>query len=99
PPLSLLSVPTRRSSDLRLDPELLERTLPKQSAVAHAVQRDASGETQIAHPRLAVRERRHLQHHLFGDLLDRTRQIHFALRQPARSEEHTSELQSRVDLV
>ena len=43
-----------------------------------AVERDAAGEAQVAHAGLALREPRHLEHHLFGDLLDRARQIHFA---------------------
>ena len=65
----------------RLNPDLLERAFAQDAAVADAVQRDAAGQAQVAHAGFAVRERGHLQHHLFGDLLDRPREIHLALRQ------------------
>ena len=67
----------------RLDPDLLERAFAQDAAVADAVERHAAGQAQIAHAGLAMRERGHLQHHLFGDVLDRPRQVHFALRQRA----------------
>ena len=67
----------------RLHPHLLERPLAQDAAVADAVERDAAGQAQVAHPGLAVRERGHLQHHLFGDVLNRARQVHLALRQLA----------------
>src|SRR5262249_35571163 len=49
----------------RLNPDLLERSLAQQPPVADAVERDAAGEAEIAQTGFAVRERGHLQHHLF----------------------------------
>jgi hypothetical protein len=67
----------------RLNPNLFERSFPFDPAVAHAVERHASGEAQIAQPCFAMRKGRHLQHHFFGDVLDRSCKIHLALCQPA----------------
>src|SRR5262249_6884961 len=65
----------------RLDPDLIEDALAQDAAVADAIERDAACQTEIAQSGLALREARHLDHHLFGDLLNRARQVHFALRQ------------------
>ena len=65
----------------RLNPNLIEGLLAQDAPVADAVQRDAAGQTQIAQAGLAPREARHLQHHFLGDVLNRSRKIHFTLRQ------------------
>ena len=64
-----------------LNPDLIEHLLAHDPPVAHAVERDAAGQAQVAHAGLLPREARCLEHHLFGDLLDRSREIHLALRQ------------------
>ena len=64
----------------RLDPDLVEDLLAENPAVADAVQRDAARQAQVAEPGPLPRVARHLQHGLFGDVLDRSREIHFALR-------------------
>ena len=75
---------TQRSASVAgrgLDPDVVERAFAQQPAVADAVQRDAASEAEIWHARFAVSETRHLQHDLLGDVLNRSRQIHFALGQ------------------
>ncbi len=84
----------------RLDPDLVERSFAEDASVAHAVQRHAACQAEIAHPRFTMGERRHLQHHLFGDFLDRPREVHFTLRQTAllltrRSSQQPLHLRSR----
>src|SRR5438105_7942808 len=65
----------------RLNPDLVEDPLAQDAPVADAVERDSASEAQVAQAGLPLREARHLQHHLFGDLLHRAREIHLALRQ------------------
>ena len=64
-----------------LDPELLERALAQQPAVAHAVERDAAGEAEPVEPGLAVHRARHAEHDLLGHDLDRAGEVHLPLRQ------------------
>ena len=66
-----------------LTPHVLERPFTQDAAVADTIKRHTTSQAQITHPGFLVRERGHLEHHLFGDLLDRARQVHLALRQPA----------------
>src|SRR6185503_8502383 len=62
-----------------LNPQLLERSLAENTTIAHAVQRDATGETQLIESRLAMRGAHHAQHDLLAHVLNRARQIHLAL--------------------
>ena len=64
-----------------LNPHLFERAFTQDAAVADTIERHAAGQAQVTHPGLLVREAGHLQHHLFGDLLDRPRQVHLPLRE------------------
>ena len=66
-----------------LHEHLVEGAFPQDAPVADAVQGHAAGETQVAHAGFLVREGGHLQHDLLGDLLNRSRQVHFALRERA----------------
>ncbi len=72
-----------RVTGSRLNPDFVEDLFPQEPAVADAIERDAAGETQIAHAGFAPRVRGHLEHHLFGDFLDGPREVHLALRQLA----------------
>ena len=65
----------------RLDPDLIERPVAKDPAVADAVERHAAGQAQIAQTGFAMRECSHLEHHFFSDVLNRPREIHLPLRQ------------------
>src|SRR5439155_26996205 len=76
----------------RLNPDLIEWTVAQNPAVADAVEGDAAGHAEIRQPGLLPRERGHLHHHLFGDVLNRAREVHFPLcelrlRLPRRSVE------------
>ena len=64
-----------------LDPQPFEGPFPQQAPVGDAVQRHPAGQTEIFHSRFAVHGACHAQHDLFAHHLDRTRQIHLALRQ------------------
>src|SRR5436190_2211571 len=66
-----------------LNPDLVEDSFPDDSAVAHAIERHAAGQTEIAHPGFAPGKRGHLEHDFFGDVLDGPRKIHLALRERA----------------
>jgi hypothetical protein len=72
----------------RLDPDLLERTVAQDPAVAHAVERDAARHAQILRAGHFVHVTRRLEHRVFGDGLDRRREVHVAFRdrrlRPAR---------------
>ena len=65
----------------RLNPELVDDLLAQDPSVADAVERDAAGEAQVAEAGLLSRVPRHLDHRFFGDVLNRARQVHLALRQ------------------
>jgi hypothetical protein len=67
----------------RLDPEVRERPLAQQPAVADAVERDAARQAQVRRAGACVGGARHPQHDLFAHHLHRAREIHLALRQPA----------------
>ncbi len=64
-----------------LNPELLEDAAPMQLAVGYAIQGNAAREAEIALARLVLHVAGHAQHDLLGDFLDRTRQVHLALRE------------------
>ncbi len=64
-----------------LDPEALERSLAKEPAIAHAVERDAARQAEIFRTGRLLRVAGHLQDDLLGHILNRTREIHLALRQ------------------
>src|SRR5204862_5348429 len=53
----------------RLNPDPIERPFAQDASVADAIERHAAGQAQIAEAGLAMRERGHLQHRLFGDVL------------------------------
>ena len=74
---------TTRVAGGRLHKYLVERAFAQDAAVSHAVQGHAAGEAEVAHAGFLVREGDHLEHHLLGDVLDRSRQVHFALGQLA----------------
>ena len=66
----------------RLDPDVLERPLAQDAAVADAVERDAAGQARgSSRPVSLVHVARHAQHDLFGHLLDRRGEVHLALRE------------------
>jgi hypothetical protein len=65
----------------RLNPDLLERPLPEQSAVPDAIQGHSSGEAEVGESGLAAGGLRHPQHDLFADDLHRARQVHLFLGQ------------------
>ena len=65
----------------RLNPDILERPFPLNASVADAVERDAAGHAQLVEPGQLVRRARHLHHHFFGDVLNRSRQVEFPLGQ------------------
>src|SRR5207249_11790922 len=84
---NLHSFPTRRSSDLPDEVERPEEVtqLPATSAGQRDVQKHESGDDVQSQPPLRLRTAARINH-LRGE-------------RPVRSEEHTSELQSRFDLV
>ncbi len=59
----------------RLDVHLLERALPEDAAVGHAVERDAAGHAEARQARPAVYVARHPEDDLLDDRLDARRQI------------------------
>src|ERR1700676_4241016 len=69
-----------------LNPDLLERSVTPDAAVADAVERDAARETQIAQPGLPARERRHL-HITFSGIscIERARSISRWVKRPSGS--------------
>src|SRR6185503_4229535 len=66
-----------------LDPEIVERPFAQDAPVGDAVERHAAGEAELGEAGLLPRVLGHLQHDLFGDLLDRAREIHLALGEEA----------------
>src|SRR5215217_9452367 len=64
----------------RLDPDVFERHLLQHSSIRHAVQRNATSQTEMLHPGFTMNVTRHLQYHLFRDHLDAPREVHLALR-------------------
>src|SRR5207247_9672865 len=95
PPLALLSFPTRRSSDLPRAPSRPSRSSRSRRQLAWRVElfppRPGGRSPAKAHPRLPPSER--------SISVAPGRQDQPAWPRCWRSEEHTSELQSRVDLV
>ena len=65
----------------RLDPDLVERSFPLDTAVADAVQCHAAGHAQVFQARQLVCGARHAQHDFLGDILNRSGEIQLALRQ------------------
>ncbi len=65
----------------RLDPEPLERALAQDPAVGDTIERHAPCETEVVEPRLPIQRPHHAQHDLLAHDLDRTGEIHLALRQ------------------
>ena len=63
----------------RLNPDILERTFTQDSAVGDTVERDTSSHAKVVGLVFTVNGIGQSQHHLFGDLLDRARYIHFLL--------------------
>ncbi len=61
---------TTRVAGRRLNPDFLERPLTQDAAVGDAIERDTAGKTQVSQTGLAMGEPRHLEHHLFGDVLN-----------------------------
>ncbi len=72
---------TARVAGGGLDPDFLERAFPEQAPVGHAVERHAAGHRQVRHAGLGVRKPGQFQHRFVGEVLDRPRQVHLALRQ------------------
>src|SRR5207249_10892567 len=99
PPWALHSVPTRRSSDLgaRREEALLvlldSRTVPLVPIVQHTHPGHAVWTLLFEGQDLDAR------HAPQTDVESAVRQARLFLDEPGRSEEHTSELQSRFDLV
>src|SRR5690349_10800174 len=65
----------------RLDPDVVERAVAKDLAVADAIERDTAGEAEVALTRLARSVSRDLEHHLFGHFLNARGEIEVALRE------------------
>ena len=65
----------------RLDPDPLERALAQQPPVGDAVERHSARQAQVRHVVFRVQPAREAQDDLFGDRLDRSRDVHFALGQ------------------
>ncbi len=70
-----------RVAGSRLHPDVFEDSFLNNLSVAAAVQRDAAREAEFFHARLAPHVPGHAQHDLFGDLLNRRRDVHVALGQ------------------
>ena len=64
-----------------LDPQAPERTVSQDLAIAHTVEGDATGEAEMLGPRLAVQGASEAEHHLLGDVLDGSGQVHLPLGQ------------------
>src|SRR5688572_2435285 len=67
----------------RLNRDVLERSFTEDSAVCDAVQRDATGETEVLFARFAMQRARETQDDFFGHDLDRSRDVHLSLREGA----------------
>src|SRR5262249_51178117 len=70
-----------RIAGRRLDPEIFERSLALNASVAHAVQPPPARHTELLETGPFVRCPRHPEHHFFGDVLNRSREVELALRQ------------------
>ena len=64
----------------RLNPDVLERPVAQNLAVADAVERHAAGHDEVLRLRQRMQVPRALEHHLLAHDLHRRRQIHLALR-------------------
>jgi len=64
-----------------LDPNVVEQTGSQNLTVGHAVKGDAAGQAQVLLPGHLAGVSGHFQDHLFGDHLNRTGKVHFALGQ------------------
>ena len=64
-----------------LNPEALKRPFPQDFAIAHAVQRHPTGQTEMVCTRLTLHGPGEAHHHLLRDLLNGARQIHVLLAQ------------------
>jgi hypothetical protein len=62
-----------------LNPDLLERPLPKETTIPNAIQGHATGEAKVFESRLLMRCPGHPQHDLLANDLYGTRKIHLAL--------------------
>ena len=76
----------------RLNPDSLKGAIPKDLAVGNAVERDASGETEVRQTEFRSERAGQPQHDLVGDRLDRRGDIHVELfeqhvRLPCRASE------------
>ena len=63
----------------RLDPDALELSLAQDLAIGDAVERDASGETEVRHAGFGSERAGETQDNLLGDRLDRSGDVHLAL--------------------
>jgi hypothetical protein len=61
-----------------LDPDVVEEPGAQDLAVGDAVEGDAAGQAEVLLARDRAGEAGHLQHDLFGDVLDRAGQVHLA---------------------
>src|SRR5207247_11198919 len=95
--LQLHPLPTRRSSDLR-DEGFGERGA-RFEELGEAPQRDLEDAALLARPDHVDVEAGERSRVVLGERLAERRAAAHAVEQVGRSEEHTSELQSRVDLV
>src|SRR5207249_11660286 len=95
PPPSLHSFPTRRSSDLRRLPHDVERRVPRETRDV-PVRRVALVDNDAL---VRIAETLDLVEDPFVPTADVEGVVGRVVRETARSEEHTSELQSRFDLV
>src|SRR6266850_2231850 len=62
-----------------LNPNILERNLPKYSSISHTIQRDSTSHTKFLHSCFFVGKLRHLQHHFFRYHLNTAGEIHLSL--------------------
>src|SRR5690606_42054194 len=92
----LLSFPTRRSSDLKLPPDLSGFVLSPMPGLLREVA-VAEGQEVKSGEKVAVIEAMKMENVLRAERDGRVKRIH--AQAGARSEEHTSELQSRENLV
>jgi hypothetical protein len=63
----------------RLDPQALVRPFPQDAPVPDTVQRHTAGQAEVFRAGFVVNRAGEAEHHLFGNLLDGPRQVHFSL--------------------
>ena len=63
----------------RLNPDVVERSLPQDPSIGDAVQRDAARQAEVPHAGLRVHMACRPEHRLLGHRLDRRRDVHLAL--------------------